>query len=161
MRTLGIISIGLILAYLSGYWTGGKLERKEWEKREIVREERAREVERITQNKEETLTTLVQSLQEELNQRDKAHEQALSDIHTDYTNRLSQQEARTSHYRSLSTGSRDSQLCLANHAGELAESLIEGRRLVKEFKQYASEWKNRLYLCEQEHQTTREILNGH
>jgi len=160
MRSILIVICAISLVYGMGAFHGSRHVRKVCERERQEMEWRHVMETRRVQLVEDDLKQQNRELKTQLEEKEHDYQNRIAALDADYADRLLDSEKRASHYQRLSRTSPDSSICLARHAGVLDQALVEGRRLVEEYRTVAEEWRGRLDLCQSGYDALTQAINS-
>jgi len=160
MKSILIGVCVIICIYTIGAFHGSSHVRKECEReRQEMEWRHTMEIRRV-KLVEEDLNQQNQELKTQLEEKEHDYQNRIAALDADYIDRLYDSEKRASHYQRLSRTSPSSSICLAKHAGALDKALVEGRRLVEEYRTVTEEWRERLDLCQSGYDSLTQAINS-
>lgn len=134
IRDLVVVAVGMIFVFVCGVVVGINTENKKHakEKAEIYHQT-AELVRRYSQRVEEHTKKQLDLIQE-LNDAKQRHQTIVSNLRSEFSDRMLESENRGKIYRNRAEAAGAECRALAEHTARLDRSLTEGRELVKEFR---------------------------
>lgn len=134
IREIIVVVVGMIIIFLGGMKIGADRESAKYTKEKMrIYEQTAELVQRYRERVEEHAKKQLDLIQE-LNDAKQRHQTIVSNLRSEFSDRMLESENRGKIYRNRAEAAGAECRALAEHTARLDRSLTEGRELVKEFR---------------------------
>lgn len=134
IRETIVVAVGMIIIFLCGMKIGADRESAKYSKEKMrIYEQTAHLIQQYRERVEEHAKKQLDLIQE-LNDAKQRHQTIVSNLRSEFSDRMLESENRGKIYRNRAEAAGAECRALAEHTARLDRSLTEGRELVKEFR---------------------------